>query len=159
MEPEEIANQISSAIESSAENTNAQIDIEKQRLDLEKQRIKSEERIAERMAERDENVAEIQHDANYYRSMLDELFGRIDSYFNSGISNSPPQTINVDASDSEIPDAAQEDKPENSEPELDEGIESIGDEESEEPEQSAPVENPPEEKNGNRGFRRKRGRR
>lgn len=157
MEPNEIANQISSAIENTAESQQAQIDLEKEHIDLERQRIKSEERIAERMAERDENIATIEHDTNYYRSMLDELFTKFDSILNSNNpANQIPQTIEIDAGHNEVPEAANEDTSEFESPEeSDEAIEEIGENE----EGEKPPENPIEEKNESRRSRRKRGRR
>lgn len=132
MEPNDIASQITQAVNDTAESQKEYADIERERLDLERQRIRTEERIMERQAERDEKVAEIQHDTNYYRSMLDELIGRIDNYF-SGLGNQelPPISINTEHHEESDPSpenevsAATEDSG-GIEEELNEEVEEIG---------------------------------
>lgn len=65
---------ISKDVELAKEHTDgSSVDLERERIKLEEKRIRQEERIAERMAERDENVAAITTEAEHYKSLLDSF--------------------------------------------------------------------------------------
>lgn len=128
--PDEIAQTVDAAIQN--DRTEASSDIERERLKLESQRIKAEERINERMAERDEHVAEIQNNAELYRGMLEQALAKFDEFF----SRTAPQHIEVNTGDTpNVPDnemvAANEDTEipnEATAEQLPEEIENVGEE-------------------------------
>ena len=164
--PGQIASQIDTAIQE--HNTSGTIDLEKERLKLESQRIKTEERIAERMAERDEKVAETQFGGQAELDQMRSMFTDLMSQLTGLISNATPQ-ISVDAhhenpeipiSSEDITDAP-ESSEENSEEPENESVEEIGGEaeNTNEPVLNTEPKDEPENETRNRGRKRRRSRR
>lgn len=85
--PEVIAQDVQAAVNS--ESNDAAKKMHDDEIALERLRIKTEERINERMAERDENVAEMQTGMDEMRSMFNSLLNRFDSFMNSLPASAP----------------------------------------------------------------------
>lgn len=166
--PQVIASDIQDAIQSDTQDSMAKM--HEDEVALEKLRIKTEERINERMAERDENIAGMQTGMDEMRSMFNSLLNRFDSFMNSVAASpsiihneiSPEDDSDEDENEDEenIPPVASEDIVPDENPEVLSAVDDIPDEVKHPVET---VENAEEEivdgnKSTKRG-RRKRGRR
>lgn len=97
--PGVIANDIQDAIESDSQSVAKEM--HEDEIALEKLRIKTEERIMERQAERDENVAEMQTGMDEMRSMFNSLLNRFDAFMNTLPASTPVIHTEVNPSDDE----------------------------------------------------------
>lgn len=163
---EELPQAIAQNVQDAIDQSEAEVikDLRQDEIDVEKLRIKTEERIAERQAERDEKVAEITSNVEEYRSLLDSLFMQFNDLINTlKTPNSVPPNVDVDI------ETAHEDEPSNeSETETDEfdEPEELVEELGSESESIVNSVNPVEENNGSekeigdsRRRKRKRARR
>lgn len=89
--PSQIASDVDAAIQS--EVGNMQSEMHEAEIDLEKARLKSEERMNDRNAERDENVASAYSGMDEMRSMVNSMLGRIDALLNYASSNVPSPSV------------------------------------------------------------------
>lgn len=85
--PNQIAQDIQNAIDDTS--TDAQLKMHEAEIDLERQRIKTEERISERMAERDEHIADTTAGVDELRSMFSSLMSRLDTFMNNNMPQVP----------------------------------------------------------------------
>lgn len=144
---ETIAESINSAIDEARAQEQSSTDYAHEQMKLEQQRIKAEERIAERNAERDEHIAELQTGGDM-REMFSSLMAKLDNF----LANNTPQTaVHVEHEVNEIPPASEdvpqeaEETVENPENAAAESVEELGEtaeeteKETEEPEET--VEN------------------
>lgn len=109
--PEVIANDVQDAMNS--EFNNASREMHDDEIALEKLRIKTEERIMERQAERDENVAGMQTGMDEMRSMFNSLLNRFDAFMSTVGNSAPVIHTEVNPSDDENDSDDDEDENEN----------------------------------------------
>lgn len=108
MDEENIPSQIASQVEDALDNKKfeSEVKLEKERLKLEEKRIEADISIAQRMAERDENVASITTGIDEYRSMFDNFLNRLSALLPQQSENhivhvESPTEIPTDNSDDE----------------------------------------------------------
>jgi hypothetical protein len=85
--PNQIASDVDAALQSEA--VSMQSELHEAEIDLEKARLKTEERMNDRNAERDENVAGSYSGMDEMRSMFNSLMSRVDALLNYASSNTP----------------------------------------------------------------------
>lgn len=118
----EIAQAVNEAVDQARADASDDADLTREQLKIENQRIKSEERIAERLAERDEHVAELQVGAGR-PAWVDDFLGELRNIFSSG---APQTEIHVEHDESPIPASAEDIPPEpEADKEVEEPVESV----------------------------------
>lgn len=115
---EELPSKIASDVDAAMQSESAQImqDAHEAELDVEKARIKAEERMNDRNAERDENVASAYSGMDEMRSMVNSLMSRVDALLNFASSQTPSVIHNEIAPEENDDDENEDEEPENENP-------------------------------------------